>query len=62
MFVLLCVAIVGITVPAILAMNVIMEWGTIPQWPVLIPLWLGMPAAAWVTVLLFRQDVRQAFQ
>jgi serine/threonine protein kinase len=62
MFVLLCVAIVGIAVPAMLAMNVIMEWGTIPQWPVLIPLWLGMPATACVTVLLFRQDVRGAFQ
>jgi hypothetical protein len=33
----------------------------IPQWPVVIPLWLGLPLVVWVVVLLFRRDVRDAF-
>jgi hypothetical protein len=38
-----------------------MELRNIPTWPVAIPLWLGMPAALWVAVRLFRDDVRRAF-
>ncbi|MBI2477786.1 MAG: serine/threonine protein kinase [Planctomycetia bacterium] len=41
---------------------VVMELRNIPVWPVVIPLWLGMPAALWVAVTLFRDDVRRAFE
>jgi hypothetical protein len=62
MLVLLIATIVGIAIPAMLALNVIMEWGRIPQWPVMIPVWLGVPVAVWATVVLFRDHVRTAFQ
>lgn len=58
---LLCVVIVGLFVPAVLALNVIMEFSHIPQWPVVIPMWLGVPVAVWATIVLFRGDVRAAF-
>jgi len=59
--VLLVAVIVGLFFPAAAALNVVMELRNIPQWPVIIPLWLGMPAALWVVVTLFRADVRRAF-
>jgi hypothetical protein len=59
---LVCVVIAGLFVPAVGALNVVMEWKNIPQWPVLIPMWLGVPLAIWATVVLFRRDVRAAFQ
>jgi predicted Ser/Thr protein kinase len=62
MFVLLVATVVGIAVPAVLALNVMMEWGRIPQWPVIIPMWLGVPVAVWATTLLFRRDIRTAFE
>jgi serine/threonine protein kinase len=43
--VLLCAVLVGLFVPAVLALNVIMELPRIPEWPVGIPIWLGMPVA-----------------
>jgi hypothetical protein len=61
LFGLVCVVIVGLFSPAVVALNVIMEFKNIPQWPVVIPLWLGVPVAIWATVVLFRRDVRAAF-
>ena len=61
-FVLLCVPFVGILAPAAIAFYVRMTWGGLPEWPAFVPLWLGVPAAVWVTVLLFRLEVRGAFQ
>jgi serine/threonine protein kinase/ankyrin repeat protein len=58
---LLGVVLVGLFVPAILALNVIMEFDHIPQWPVVLPMWLGVPVAVWSTVALFHRDVRAAF-
>ena len=60
-FVLLVAVIVGLFFPAVCALNVVMELRNIPVWPVVIPLWLGMPAALWVVVRLFRDDVRGTF-
>ncbi len=62
MLIMLIATIVGIAIPAVLALNVIMEWGRVPQWPVMIPMWLGMPVAIWVTAVLFRRDGRGAFE
>ncbi len=62
MLAMLCVTIMGVAVPGMFALNVIMEWGRFPQWPVLIPQWLGVPIAVWATLTLFRQNVRAAFQ
>ena len=59
--VLLVAVIVGLFFPAVVALNVVMELRNIPVWPVVIPLWLGVPAALWVVVTLFRADVRRAF-
>lgn len=59
--VLLVAVIVGLFFPAVVALNVVMEFRNIPVWAVVIPLWLGMPAALWVVVRLFRDDVRGAF-
>jgi hypothetical protein len=61
LFVLLVVVVVGLFLPAVVALNVVMEFRNMPDWPVAIPLWLGMPAALWVAVTLFRGDVRLAF-
>jgi hypothetical protein len=61
LFVVLCVVLVGLFLPATLAVNVVMEFEHIPVWPVVIAMWLGMPVAIWATVVLFRQDVREAF-
>jgi uncharacterized protein (TIGR03067 family) len=60
-FALLCTVIVGLFVPAAVALNVVMEFSHIPQWPVVIPMWLGVPVAVWATIVLFRRDVRAAF-
>ena len=60
-FVLISVTIVGIAIPAITVVNVIMEFEHIPEWPVLIPMWLGVPIAVWTTVVLIRRDIREAF-
>ncbi len=62
LFTLVCVVIGGLFYPAVVALNVVMEMKSIPQWPVVIPLWLGVPVAIWATVVLFRHDVRAAFQ
>jgi hypothetical protein len=61
LFSLLCITIMGLAIPAVLALNCIMEAEHIPQWPVMIPLWLGMPVSLWATILLFRDDVREIF-
>ncbi|HUG67155.1 MAG TPA: protein kinase, partial [Pirellulaceae bacterium] len=61
LLVLLVTVIVGLFFPAVVALNVAMELRNIPVWPVVIPLWLGIPAALWVVVTLFRDDVRRAF-
>ena len=53
--------IVGLFLPAVIALNVIMELRNIPVWPVAIPFWLGIPAAFWAAVTLFREEVRHAF-
>lgn len=60
-FVLLLVVIAGLFLPAVIALNVAMEFRNMPDWPVAIPLWLGVPAALWGVVTLFRDDVRRAF-
>jgi hypothetical protein len=66
LFTLVCVVIGGLFVPAVAAWNVVqqqfMGLKNIPQWPVVIPMWLGVPVAIWATVVLFRRDVRAAFQ
>jgi hypothetical protein len=59
--VLLAVTVLGIAVPAMLGLNVVMEWGRMPQWPVMIPTWLGVPVAVSATVVVFRREVREAF-
>ena len=59
--VLLVNVIVGLFFPAVVALNVLMELRNIPVWPAVIPLWIGMPAAMWVVITLFRDDVRRAF-
>lgn len=61
-FVLLLDVIAGLFLPAVIAVNVAMEFRHMPDWPVAIPLWLGVPAALWVVVTLFRDDVRRAFE
>jgi len=61
LFVLLVTVIAGLFLPAVIALNVVMEAHHMPDWPVAIPLWLGIPAALWVVVTLFREDVRGAF-
>jgi serine/threonine protein kinase len=58
---LLMTVLAGVIVPAALAYNVVDQLQHIPQWPVVIPLWLGVPVAGWVVTLLFRSDVREAF-
>ena len=58
LFVLLVAVIVGVFFPAVAALYVLIN---IHVWVVLIPLWLGLPAALWVVVRLFRDDVRRAF-
>ena len=61
MFVLICLVLVGLFIPAALALNCIQEAKNISQWPVLLPLWLGMPACLRAVLVLFRDDVREAF-
>ena len=61
LFVLLTLVIAGLFLPAAVALNVVMEFPRMPEWPVAVPLWLGMPVALWVVVTLFRDDVRRAF-
>ena len=62
LFTLVCIVVGGLFIPAVGASNVALELKTIPQWPVLIPTWLGLPIAIWATLILFRHDVRAAFQ
>ncbi|MAG93032.1 MAG: hypothetical protein CMJ48_04715 [Planctomycetaceae bacterium] len=62
LLVLLSTCIAGIVFPVVTVVNVIMEFKNIPVWPVIIPMWVGMPIAAWATVVLFRRDVREAFE
>jgi hypothetical protein len=59
---LLIAALIGIVAPMALAYNVVDQFRHIPQWPVGIPFWLGAPLMVWVVVLLFRSDVREAFE
>jgi tRNA A-37 threonylcarbamoyl transferase component Bud32 len=61
MFVMIVLVLAGLLVPAALAVNMGMEYDLIPQWPLLIPLWLAMPVCVWAITLLFRDDVREAF-
>jgi Protein kinase domain len=61
MLVLGLLVLAGLFLPVVIAVNVVMELAHIPQWPVIIPLWLAMPACVWAVVLLFRDDVREAF-
>ena len=60
-FVLICVVLAGVFLPAVLALNCIMEAKNIPQWPIFITMWLAMPVCVWAALLLFREDVREAF-
>ena len=53
--------IVGLFLPAVLALNVVMEHKNMPGWQAIIPLWLGMPAAVWAIATLYREDVQEAF-
>ena len=62
LFTLVCVVVGGLFIPAVGALNVALELKAIPQWPVLIPTWLGVPIAVWATLVLFRRDVRVAFE
>lgn len=52
----------GLFLPAVTVLHVILEFQNIPVWPVLIPLWLGMPVCAWGVATLYRPDVRAAFR
>jgi uncharacterized protein (TIGR03067 family) len=60
-FVLLVAVIAGLFLPAVIALNVAMEFRGTHEWLAAMPLWLGMPAALWVVITLFRDDVRRAF-
>jgi serine/threonine protein kinase len=62
LLVLILVVLLGLFFPSVVALNVIMEFRHIPTWPLLIPLWLGMPLALWSAWLLFRDDVRRLFE
>ncbi|MBC7855827.1 MAG: serine/threonine protein kinase [Pirellulaceae bacterium] len=62
LFVLLVVVVVGVFLPAVVALNIALEFRHIPDWPVAIPLWLGVPVAMGVAATLFRDDVRRAFE
>jgi predicted Ser/Thr protein kinase len=59
---LLITTLIGIVAPLALGYNVVDQFQHIPQWPVGIPFWLGVPLMVWVVVLLFRSDVRDAFK
>ncbi len=61
LFCLLIIGIAGIFVPLGIAYNVVDQFKHIPQWPVVIPLWLGIPVAFWALKVLFKTDVREAF-
>lgn len=58
---LLTCVIVGLFLPAMIALNVILELRNLSVWLAAIPLWLGVPAAVWAIVMLFRKEVRVAF-
>jgi len=63
LYALLSVVIMGVFIPAVLALNVIMEHNHMgKEWMVLIPLWLGMPICLWLTTVLFRRDTRVMFE
>ncbi len=59
---LIVLVVVGIFLPAVNALNVIREFRNIPVWPVLIPLWLGVPVCLWGVRVLYRRDVRAVFE
>jgi hypothetical protein len=59
---LLCLALAGLFVPAVVALSVGLEFKHLLQWPLVIALGLGMPIACWATMVLFRSDVRAAFR
>ena len=61
MLVVSSVVVAGIALPSVLAFNVITEWGTIPQWPILIPTWLGRPVAVGAASGLLQPKVGAAF-
>jgi hypothetical protein len=41
LFTLMCLVVGGLFIPAVGALNIALELKSIPQWPVLIPMWLG---------------------
>jgi hypothetical protein len=59
---LIVLIVVGVFLPAVTALNVVMEYEHIPVWPVMVPLWLGVPVCVWAAATLFRPDVRAAFE
>ncbi|HAV63095.1 MAG TPA: hypothetical protein DCY13_12115, partial [Verrucomicrobiales bacterium] len=61
LFCLVVTTLVGLVAPLAVGLNVIMEFSRIPQWPALIPAWLGIPLAGWVLAALMRTDMREAF-
>ena len=63
LYALLSVVIVGVFIPAALALNVIIEYNNMgKEWMALIPLWLGVPICLWLAVILFRRDTRVMFE
>jgi len=63
LYALLCNVIVGLFLPAVLALNVIMEHDVLRHiWLVLVPVWSGMPVCVWAVAVLYRKDVRAAFE
>ena len=62
LFALLSVVIAGMFIPAVIALNVIMEHDHMgKEWMVIIPLWLGMPICLWAATVLCRRNVRAMF-
>jgi len=57
----LLIAVAGILLPGVCTVNVVMEWSRMPRWPLIIPLWLGVPLCVWAMLLLSRSNVHATF-
>ena len=63
LYALVCSVIVGLFLPAVFALNVIMEYDVLRGiWLVLMPVWIAMPVCLWAVAVLYRKDVRAAFE
>jgi hypothetical protein len=60
LYALLVIIVVGLLLPTMFIINCLDA--EVPEQLTLIPFWIGMPVALWATIVLFRQNVRAAFQ